>query len=74
MVLNDSVQKQRWGDNGERTKNRSSSWTSGSELQRRFFKVFFKGFCKLTSIGLGGPKNNKCAVNFLDFDFDLKIR
>ena len=21
-----------------------------------------------------GPKNNKCAVNFLDFDFDLKIR
>ena len=38
MVLNDSVQKQRWGDNGERTKNRSSSWTSGSELQRRFFE------------------------------------
>ena len=46
MVLNDSVQKQRWGDNGERTKNRSSSWTSGSELQLRFFKDFFVGCCK----------------------------
>ena len=22
----------------------------------------------------GGPKNNKCAINFLDFDSDLKIR
>ena len=57
--------------------------SSRSDLVWRFQRRFRVGLVRFGLVVYGlrkhqsktsGPKNNKCAVNFLDFDFDLKIR